>query len=198
MALPDDRTPYRPNGARATRRHTTLIVVAAVLAGALGLTLHLVGVDGHLTRSRSGLVDLADLRAVHSLRRPGHHQRTHGNFFEIRCRTKVEMPGLQRSRQALVHPEPGEFDVLDILHALSDPTRMTIVQTLRAAPEHACGRFPVDVAPSTLTRRRGAFGPGRRPPLRRHQRRLTPSCAVTPALFGPARALRRRPISRAG
>ena len=60
------------------------------------------------------------------------------------------MPRSQR-RQALIHPEPDEFDVLDILHALSDPTRMTIVQTLRAAPERACGTFPVDVAPSTLT-----------------------------------------------
>lgn len=38
-----------------------------------------------------------------------------------------------------------------MLHALSDPTRMTIVQTLRADPERACGTFPVDVAPSTLT-----------------------------------------------
>src|SRR3954470_7025282 len=61
------------------------------------------------------------------------------------------MPRSQRRRPALVHPEPEEFDVLDILHALSDPTRMTIVRTLRAAPERACGTFPVDVAPSTLT-----------------------------------------------
>jgi DNA-binding transcriptional ArsR family regulator len=61
------------------------------------------------------------------------------------------MPRSQRRRTALTHPEPEEFDVLDILHALSDPTRMTIVQTLRAAPERACGTFPVDVAPSTLT-----------------------------------------------
>lgn len=60
------------------------------------------------------------------------------------------MPRSQR-RPPLVHPEPDEFDLLDILHALSDPTRMTIVQTLRAAPERACGTFPVDVAPSTLT-----------------------------------------------
>jgi DNA-binding transcriptional ArsR family regulator len=60
------------------------------------------------------------------------------------------MPRSQR-RPALLHPEPDQFDVLDILHALSDPTRMTIVQTLRAAPERACGTFPVDVAPSTLT-----------------------------------------------
>lgn len=61
------------------------------------------------------------------------------------------MPRSQRRRPTLIHPEPAEFDLLDILHALSDPTRMTIVQTLRAAPERACGTFPVDVAPSTLT-----------------------------------------------
>jgi DNA-binding transcriptional ArsR family regulator len=61
------------------------------------------------------------------------------------------MPRSQRRHSALIHPEPDEFDVLDILHALSDPTRMTIVQTLRATPERACGTFPVDVAPSTLT-----------------------------------------------
>jgi len=28
---------------------------------------------------------------------------------------------------------------------------MTVVLTLRASPERACGTFPVDVAPSTLT-----------------------------------------------
>ena len=60
------------------------------------------------------------------------------------------MPRSQR-RPALTHPDPEQFDLLDILHALSDPTRMTIVQTLRAAPERACGTFPVEVAPSTLT-----------------------------------------------
>ncbi|WP_345437059.1 metalloregulator ArsR/SmtB family transcription factor [Actinoallomurus vinaceus] len=64
-------------------------------------------------------------------------------------REVVSMPRSQR--RALTHPEADELDVLDILHALSDPTRMTIVQTLRADPERACGTFPVDVAPSTLT-----------------------------------------------
>ena len=54
-------------------------------------------------------------------------------------------------RPALVHPAPEDFTVLDILHALSDPTRMTVVLTLRASPARACGTFPVDVAPSTLT-----------------------------------------------
>ncbi|WP_433435466.1 ArsR/SmtB family transcription factor [Nonomuraea sp. CA-141351] len=61
------------------------------------------------------------------------------------------MPRMHRRRPMLVHPGTEELDVLDVLHALADPTRMTIVQTLRAAPERACGTFPVDVAPSTLT-----------------------------------------------
>ncbi len=57
----------------------------------------------------------------------------------------------QRGRTALAHPDVADLDLLDVLHALSDPTRMTIVQTLRADPERACGTFPVDVAASTLT-----------------------------------------------
>jgi DNA-binding transcriptional ArsR family regulator len=61
------------------------------------------------------------------------------------------MPRSQRRRGELAHPETAELDLLDVLHALADPTRMTIVQTLRASPERACGTFPVDVAPSTLT-----------------------------------------------
>jgi DNA-binding transcriptional ArsR family regulator len=61
------------------------------------------------------------------------------------------MPRSQRRRAALEHPDPADFDLLDVLHALSDPTRMIIVQTLRADPERACGTFPVDVVASTLT-----------------------------------------------
>ena len=38
-----------------------------------------------------------------------------------------------------------------VLHALSDPTRLTIVATLDQCAEKACGTFPVDVAASTLT-----------------------------------------------
>ncbi|MER7750796.1 helix-turn-helix domain-containing protein [Kitasatospora sp. NPDC097643] len=56
-----------------------------------------------------------------------------------------------RRRTPLAHPATGEIDLLDVLHALSDPTRMTIVRTLRAEPERACGTFPVDVAASTLS-----------------------------------------------
>jgi DNA-binding transcriptional ArsR family regulator len=61
------------------------------------------------------------------------------------------MPRPHGRRPVLIHPEADAFDVLDVLHALADPTRMTIVRTLRTAPERSCGTFPVDVAPSTLT-----------------------------------------------
>jgi DNA-binding transcriptional ArsR family regulator len=54
-------------------------------------------------------------------------------------------------RPALVHPDTAELTVYSVLHALSDPTRLTIVQTLRENTEQACGTFPVKVAPSTLT-----------------------------------------------
>ena len=61
------------------------------------------------------------------------------------------MPRSHQRRPALTHPDPHEIDLLDVLHALADPTRMTIVRTLRADPERACGTFPVEVSPSTLT-----------------------------------------------
>ncbi|MFJ9458831.1 ArsR/SmtB family transcription factor [Kitasatospora sp. NPDC101447] len=61
------------------------------------------------------------------------------------------MPRSTRRRPALAHPATEEIDLFDVLHALSDPTRMTIVRVLRAEPERACGTFPVDVAPSTLS-----------------------------------------------
>ncbi|MEV0189942.1 metalloregulator ArsR/SmtB family transcription factor [Kitasatospora purpeofusca] len=61
------------------------------------------------------------------------------------------MPRSTRRRPALTHPATEEIDLLDVLHALADPTRMTIVRVLRAEAERACGTFPVDVAPSTLS-----------------------------------------------
>ena len=51
----------------------------------------------------------------------------------------------------LAHPQVADIEVLEVLHALADPTRMTIVSILRAEPERMCGTFPVDVSPSTLT-----------------------------------------------
>ncbi|MFD5465280.1 ArsR/SmtB family transcription factor [Kitasatospora sp. NPDC127059] len=61
------------------------------------------------------------------------------------------MPRSTRRRPALAHPAAEEIDLYDVLHALSDPTRMTIVRVLRTESERACGAFPVDVAPSTLS-----------------------------------------------
>ena len=56
-----------------------------------------------------------------------------------------------RQRPDLTHPPAESLDLLDVLHALADPTRMTIVATLHGVPEQACGTFPVHVAASTLT-----------------------------------------------
>lgn len=50
-----------------------------------------------------------------------------------------------------VHPELADVSVLSVLHALSDRTRVAIVQELMAAEEMACGTFTVDVAASTLS-----------------------------------------------
>ena len=63
------------------------------------------------------------------------------------------MAATSSRRPKLVHPSASEIRLVDVLHALADPTRLTIAQTLRqdAAPERACGSFPVTVAPSTLT-----------------------------------------------
>jgi DNA-binding transcriptional ArsR family regulator len=54
-------------------------------------------------------------------------------------------------RPALVHPDTADLTVYAVLHALADPTRLTIVCALRENIEQACGTFAVDVAPSTLT-----------------------------------------------
>ncbi|MEU5939662.1 hypothetical protein ABZ807_10775 [Micromonospora sp. NPDC047548] len=44
MNEPTEPTPYRPDGRRAGRRRTVLIVMAAVVVVAIGLALHLTGV----------------------------------------------------------------------------------------------------------------------------------------------------------
>lgn len=61
------------------------------------------------------------------------------------------MPPSHARRPPLVHPPADEFTLVGVLHALADPTRLTIVQTLHADLERPCGSFPVTVAPSTLT-----------------------------------------------
>lgn len=54
-------------------------------------------------------------------------------------------------RPPLVHPAAESLVLVDVLHALADPTRLTIVRTLREEAGRPCGTFPVNVAPSTLS-----------------------------------------------
>jgi DNA-binding transcriptional ArsR family regulator len=61
------------------------------------------------------------------------------------------VPRSNTRRPPLVHPPTAELQLVDVLNALADPTRMTIVRTLRADTERPCGTFPVTVAASTLT-----------------------------------------------
>jgi DNA-binding transcriptional ArsR family regulator len=49
------------------------------------------------------------------------------------------------------HPEIAEVTLAEVLHALSDPVRLTILRALIPGEETAWNAFMVDVAPSTLS-----------------------------------------------
>jgi DNA-binding transcriptional ArsR family regulator len=50
------------------------------------------------------------------------------------------------------HPDPADFDLSAILHALSDPQRRTIVRELASSAEPLpCGCIDLDVGKSTRT-----------------------------------------------
>ena len=67
-------------------------------------------------------------------------------------RISKEVSVAHNPRPALEHPRLGLVPVTAMMHALSDETRLAIVHTLFAEPDgRACGTFPVDVAPSTLS-----------------------------------------------
>jgi DNA-binding transcriptional ArsR family regulator len=52
----------------------------------------------------------------------------------------------------LYHPSRVELDLTAVLHALSDPQRLRIVQELAEDPEpRRCGNFDLDVTKSTMT-----------------------------------------------
>ncbi|MFD3545405.1 ArsR/SmtB family transcription factor [Streptomyces sp. NPDC058655] len=54
--------------------------------------------------------------------------------------------------RALAHPEPGEIRLEGVLHALSDPLRLSITRDLAAsAAELACSHFDLPVTKSTTT-----------------------------------------------
>ena len=54
-------------------------------------------------------------------------------------------------RHDAAHPATAELDLLAVLHALSDPVRMHVVQTLAEGGEHSWGALDVPVAKSTLS-----------------------------------------------
>ncbi len=49
------------------------------------------------------------------------------------------------------HPDIAEITLAEVLHALSDPLRLSILQALRPGQESAWSGFTVNVAPSTLS-----------------------------------------------
>jgi DNA-binding transcriptional ArsR family regulator len=52
----------------------------------------------------------------------------------------------------LYHPSRDELDLTTVLHALSDPQRLRIVQTLAEDPEpRPCGTFDLHITKSTMT-----------------------------------------------
>jgi DNA-binding transcriptional ArsR family regulator len=56
-----------------------------------------------------------------------------------------------RQPTQLPGPEADAIELVDVLHALADHTRLAIVATLLVDPERPCGSFDVDVAASTLS-----------------------------------------------
>lgn len=51
----------------------------------------------------------------------------------------------------LFHPEPHEFSLPTVFHALSDPIRLQIVSTLATTCEQSCGWFDFKLTKSTLS-----------------------------------------------
>src|SRR6202034_4130547 len=53
---------------------------------------------------------------------------------------------------ALFHPNPDQLQMADVLHALSDPQRLSIMRCLAEDPTpRRCGSFDLDITKSTLT-----------------------------------------------
>jgi DNA-binding transcriptional ArsR family regulator len=55
------------------------------------------------------------------------------------------------SMRKLNHPTKENITLTDLLYALSDPTRLTLVKSIAANGEQPCGTFDVPVAKSTLS-----------------------------------------------
>jgi DNA-binding transcriptional ArsR family regulator len=51
----------------------------------------------------------------------------------------------------LHHPTADEIQLTAVMHALSDPARLSVVRTLAAGGERACGTFPLGVTKATAS-----------------------------------------------
>ena len=51
----------------------------------------------------------------------------------------------------IAHPDRAELDLAAVLHALSDPMRLRIVQALALEGQQTCGGFDLPVTKSTCT-----------------------------------------------
>ncbi len=49
------------------------------------------------------------------------------------------------------HPDRDSLDLASVLHALSDPIRLNIIQSLAQDGELSCGAFAIKIPKSTLT-----------------------------------------------
>ncbi|MHB1606932.1 MAG: ArsR/SmtB family transcription factor [Leptospirales bacterium] len=56
-----------------------------------------------------------------------------------------------RLMRSLYHPSEQEFRLENILHALSDPVRLSIVRCLSKSGDRSCGSFDLPVAKSTAS-----------------------------------------------
>jgi DNA-binding transcriptional ArsR family regulator len=53
--------------------------------------------------------------------------------------------------RTIAHPFPEQLSLPGVLHALSDPVRLGIVESLRDGCERSCGELKVPVTKSTLS-----------------------------------------------
>lgn len=65
------------------------------------------------------------------------------------------MPNVEREKtdESLFHPQRDEIKLTEVLHALSDPARLSVAAQLMAAEDHEipCGNFSTHVAKSTFS-----------------------------------------------
>ncbi|MBV9197119.1 MAG: helix-turn-helix transcriptional regulator [Solirubrobacterales bacterium] len=61
------------------------------------------------------------------------------------------MSALTPEADPLAHPELEQIDLPDVLHALSDPVRLSIVAALASGEERTCKSFDLPVTKSTCT-----------------------------------------------